>query len=351
MRVVVSGGGTGGHFFPALAVLKGARKRKIETLYVGSTKGIEKKFENLIPGDKVLLNSQPFRGESLFGKISSLISLFSSSFKIKNFLRDGDRVLIFGGYASAPLGLASFTKGLNIFVHEQNSVPGTVNRLLGSKAKKIFITFEYTRRFFEGKEVIRSGTPLREEIRTTKVDRREAKEAMGFDKDSLVFLFMGGSQGARFINSLAVDFVKKTGSKVIVLTGEKDFERTNKLLEDYENARVYPFRTDMGLVYSAVDIAVCRSGSSTVSELAFFGIPSVFIPYPYAVGDHQYYNAKEIEDLGGGFVLRQDDTTVEKVIGLVDRIVGNYESMSKAIRNFYVEGSEEIILNHLLEDS
>ncbi len=153
------------------------------------------------------------------------------------------------------------------------------------------------------------------------MDKEKAREALGIDPSPPVILFMGGSQGARFINNLAVDFARKTGVKTILLSGTQDYERVTALAKDLDNLFIFPFRTDMGLIYSATDVAVCRAGAGTLTELSHFGIPAVMIPYPYAAGDHQYYNAKEIEELGGGFTLRQEEASVDEMIKRTDAII------------------------------
>lgn len=350
MRILVSGGGTGGHFFPALAVLKKAQERKIKTLYVGTQRGVEKAFEHLIPEEKLFLETYPLRGVSLFGRLRAILGFLRGVSYLRDRVDGEFRSLIFGGYSSVPVGLYTLLRRKPLYIHEQNSVPSMTNRLFSPFARKVFITFEYTRKYFKGSRVVRTGLPLREELLSTKIDRDPAKEALGFSPSAPLILFMGGSQGARFINSLALDFARKTGVPTLLLSGEKDYGRVKDMAKEIENLRVYPFRTDMGLIYSATDIAICRAGAGTISELSFFRLPALFIPYPYATGDHQYYNAKEIEELGGGFVLRQEDATAEKVIALVDRIVANISSMKEAIGSFAVPDAPDLIINELLED-
>jgi len=317
MKLIISGGGTGGHFFPALDILKRAKDRKVKTLYVGTERGIEKKFESSIPGEKLFLETYPLRRVPLKERVRAVKSFILGVPRLRSEIEGDFSSLIFGGYSSVPVGIFTLLRRKNLFIHEQNSVPSMTNRTFSLFARKIFITFEYTRKFLKGDHVIKTGLPVREELLSARMEKRNAKETLGFDPSSPLILFMGGSQGARFINSLAVDFARKTGVQTILLSGEKDFERISQLAKGVKNFKVFPFRTDMGLIYSASDVAVCRSGAGTVTELSLFKVPAVFIPYPFAAGDHQYYNAKEIEELGGAFVIRQEDVNPEKVIGLV----------------------------------
>jgi UDP-N-acetylglucosamine--N-acetylmuramyl-(pentapeptide) pyrophosphoryl-undecaprenol N-acetylglucosamine transferase len=350
MKLLVSGGGTGGHFFPALEVLKRAKERGIESFFVGTERGIERSFEHAIPGGKIFLRTEPFRGVSLSARIRSAMSFLRGVSALWKEVRGEFKSLIFGGYSSVPLGVYTIIKRKELYIHEQNSVPSMTNRLLSAFSRKVFITFEHSRRFFKGENVIRTGLPIREELLSTKLEKENAKEALGFEPGSPLVLFMGGSQGARFINSLAVDFAKRTGAPTLLLSGSSDFERVRELADGIKNLKVFPFRTDMGLIYSASEVAVCRAGAGTVSELSHFRVPALFIPYPYAAGNHQYYNAKEIEELGGAFVLSQEEASLDKVIGLVDRIFGNISSMREAIGGFAEPKAAELIINELFKD-
>ncbi len=348
MKLVVAGGGTGGHFFPSLALLKEARERKIDTLYVGSLRGIEKSLEAQIPGEKVFLEVYPLRGVGVRDRLKAVKSFVKASLEIRKHAGNASSAIIFGGYASVPTALYALFRGIPLYIHEQNSVPSMTNRTFSLFAKKVFITFEYTRRYFKGKHVIKTGLPVRKELIETKMDKEKAREALGIDPSPPVILFMGGSQGARFINNLAVDFARKTGVKTILLSGTQDHDRIRELAKGVENLFIYPFRTDMGIIYSSTDIAVCRAGAGTLTELSLFGVPAVMIPYPYAAGDHQYYNAKEIEDLGGGLTLRQEEVTTERVIELIDRIINSIEGMITGISSFSTADGSSAILKEIL---
>ncbi len=350
MKFLVSGGGTGGHFFPALEIIKRARDRKKETVFIGSERGIEKKFQYNIPGEKIFLNVQPFTGFSPISRIKTLLGYISGALSLNSRIGEDFKTLIFGGYPTVPAGIFTILKRKPLYIHEQNSVPSRTNRLFFLFCKKTFIAFEHTRKFFKGEHVIKTGIPIREEVKNTSVKKDTAKLTLGFSSKSPVFLFFGGSQGSKFINTLAVDFARKTKANVILLSGHKDHDRVSKLAENLSNMRIYPFRTDIGLIYSASDVAVCRAGASTIAELSYFGIPAVFIPYPYATDDHQFFNAKEIEDLGGGFVIRQEEANPEKVIKLVDKIVGNLNVMSENIRKFNNPEATELILKEIFEE-
>jgi len=350
MKVIVSGGGTGGHFFPALEVLREARSRGLETLYIGTSRGIEVSYEDSILGNKLFLNTLPFRGVSLWEKFLALKSFLLSSSKLVSRFSSADRVLLFGGYGSVPAGLASLLSGTTLYIHEQNSVPSSTNRTFSYFSRKVFITFEYSRRFFKRKRVIKTGLPVRKKLLGERSEPAVAKEKLAFDSKKPVILFMGGSQGAIFINTLAVEFAKRTGLQVLLISGRRHYEKVKEIVQTLENIRVFPFREDMGLIYSCADVCVCRAGAGTITELSLFGVPALFIPYPYAAGDHQYYNAKEIEELGGGVVLRQEASTPERVTSKVEQILARKELMSNSIRGFANGEASSLILDEIVQD-
>ncbi len=350
MKLIVSGGGTGGHFFPALEVIKQAEGRGVETLFVGTSRGIERSYEGEIPGERILLDTYPFRGVPLKERVRSVGGVLRGVSLLKARVGGEFRSLIFGGYPSVPVGLFTLMRRKSLYIHEQNSVPSMTNRSLSLFARKIFITFEYTRNYFRGGYVVRTGLPVRGELQRQRPDRDSARKALGVGSADTVILFMGGSQGARFLNDLAVEFARRTGYTTLLLSGERDYSRVKESAEGIPNLKVFPFRKDMALVYSAVDTAVCRAGAGTVSELSLFRIPALFIPYPYAAGDHQFYNAKEIEELGGGLVLRQESATPERVSARVEEILGNLESMGRAIGRFAVPDASAVILEEILKE-
>ncbi len=348
MKLIVSGGGTGGHFFPALAVITEALKRRIETTYIGSLRGIEQQLKELIPPERIFLEVLPFSGTSSIGKLRAALSYLKASLQLFEYVGEDSKALIFGGYVSVPTALTVIGKRKPLFLHEQNSVPGRANRLLSNFSEKVFITFEYSRRFFKGKEVIKTGLPVRESIFSTKLSKGSAKSTFGVEEKEPLILFFGGSQGARFVNNLAVEFASKTGVQVILISGISEYEVVKEKSKGVGNLQVYPFRKDMGLIYSACDVAVCRAGASSLTELSLFGVPAVMIPYPYAVANHQFYNAKEIEELGGGITLEQPQASLNKVVESVDSIIGDYERFSSAIKKFACAEAPKKILDEAL---
>ncbi|AAC07193.1 undecaprenyldiphospho-muramoylpentapeptide beta-N-acetylglucosaminyltransferase [Aquifex aeolicus] len=342
--IAVSGGGTGGHFFPALAFTNYVLKKE-KVKFIGSKRGIEYELKDLIKTEKLFLDVEPLRERNFYQKLKAIWKFLKAQEEINEFLKEDYRALIFGGYASLPLGINTVLRRKELFIHEQNSIPSKTNKILSKKAKKVLITFNYTKRFFP--EGVRVGLPIRKELKK-KLPKKEVKKRFGLEPDKITVLIFGGSQGALFLNELARDLksVLPKEFQVILLTGKIHYEKFKNL--EGEKFRVMPFSLDMGLIYSASDVAISRAGAGTINELSHFGVPSVFVPYPYAVDDHQFYNAKEIEKLGGGLVLRQEEAKPDKVLSALKEIVKNLERYSENIKKFFAEGAEERMYEELL---
>ncbi|RMH08560.1 MAG: undecaprenyldiphospho-muramoylpentapeptide beta-N-acetylglucosaminyltransferase [Aquificota bacterium] len=334
MRVYVAGGGTGGHFFPALAFLECIKEEAENTYFVGSQRGIEFKLKDTIPSEKLFVPAQPFMGRSIRDKLIALYQLTKGTLLTYRKLKEGVS-LVFGGYASVPLGIASLLKALPLFLHEQNSVPSQTNRLLGRFAKKVFITFEYTRRFFPSEKVLRVGLPIRKRLlEGLKLSRGEALKRLGLE-DEFTLLVVGGSQGASFLNRLAVELFSKTGWQGVHITGEREFEDIKNFYRERRlRVLALPFTQEMEVVYKACHVAISRAGASTLSELSLYRLPALLIPFPHAVYDHQYYNAKELEELGGALTLVQKEASLERVLSLVEALLRDREKYAEKISTF-----------------
>ncbi|MFN4013111.1 MAG: undecaprenyldiphospho-muramoylpentapeptide beta-N-acetylglucosaminyltransferase [Aquificaceae bacterium] len=350
MRLFVSGGGTGGHFFPALALIECLLEKGLNTVFVGSERGIEYKLRDKILTESLFVPAYPFMGRSPREKLLALLKSFQGACKVAKFINKKDIGIVFGGYASLPLGLASIIKGVSLYLHEQNSIPSKSNRLLSKFAKKVFITFEYSKKFFPSYKTIKTGLPVRRSlIKGVNLKREEALKALGLEDNKPTLLVMGGSQGASFLNELAKDIFVKTGWQGIHISGDKDYQNLKNFYKERGlKVLLFSFSHDMHLVYRASTVALSRSGASSITELSLYGIPSLFIPFPHAIQDHQFYNAKEIEDMGGALTLRQEEAQLDKVLRFLQKLMGNHAYYSKNISSFANPLACEEIANYLL---
>ncbi len=325
LRVVLTGGGTGGHVYPNIAIYEALLKESpgSEFLYIGTERGAERVIVKSIPRP-VKFKSVPSRGLpgklKSFNTLISLLYIFSgtvkSVFLLKRF--KPDIVIGSGGYVSAPVLFAASLLRIKIFVHEQNSVPGRMNRFIAKKASKIAVSFKSTLKYLPGKKCIYSGYPLREMIKPG--DRSELCKKLGIPlKNKVVFIF-GGSKGARTINNAVTkilpELLKLENLTVILSTGRARshdymaYEETIKKIynsginqDDHDNLIIKEYFDNIDEIYGVSDLIISRAGAGTIEEISRLAIPSILIPKIDLPGDHQIMNAKEAEKRGGAKVI------------------------------------------------
>ncbi|WP_456342334.1 undecaprenyldiphospho-muramoylpentapeptide beta-N-acetylglucosaminyltransferase [Thermovibrio sp.] len=359
MRVVIAGGGTGGHYFPALAVAEELRKRGHELLFVGSKGGIEGRLG--FPADRSLLfDYTSFRGKGVRG-VSALLGYGRAAVELLGILKEfkPDCAVIFGGYSSLPLGVACALKGVPLFIQEQNSVPGKTNRFLSRFAVKAFLGFPQAERYLRC-ECLFTGNPLRREVleaaeRRDELRRRVLAE-LSLEEGRKTLLILGGSQGALSINRLvekAAPGLKGKPLQVIHLTG---YGKEGRLREVYAGSRipaaVIPFYGKIWELYAASDGVVSRAGALAVSEIAAFRLPSILIPYPYAADEHQYFNGKFLADRGGALLFRESELSVELFLQGIERILFDImerRKMEEALSGLFPPDGTSLIVREIEE--
>jgi len=325
--VALSGGGTGGHFYPMLAFARFLRSKGFKRLlFFGDKKGIEGRNRKLLEGifsEYRLFELPKFKGGKLRSLPMRAFKTLKVSREITKTLKGKPFVsLTFGGYTSAPLGFSTFLLKKPLFIHEQNAVPGMGNRILSKFAKKIFITFPNSGKFFPSEKVVLTGIPLREEVkRFKKLRREEVLRELGWE-ERFTLTVLGGSLGAKSLNSLAVELSKNLPSefRLVCITGREKYKEVKTAIEGIKpkcEVRILPYTENIGAILRISDFAISRAGASTSAELSYFGIPTLFVPYPYAAYDHQYYNALYYAKGGGAYLFREEDLNVGKVFEIV----------------------------------
>ncbi|MCX8060285.1 MAG: UDP-N-acetylglucosamine--N-acetylmuramyl-(pentapeptide) pyrophosphoryl-undecaprenol N-acetylglucosamine transferase, partial [Aquificaceae bacterium] len=281
----------------------------------------------------------------------SLFKNAESSLRLLRHLRGQVAGVVFGGYAGLPLGLACILRRKPLFLHEQNSVPSRSNALLSKFAKRIFITFERSRAYFPQDKVVKVGIPVRKSLLEGRhTSQEEARRALGLEEE-FTLLVMGGSQGASFLNQLAMEVFLKTGWQGIHITGERDYQSLKSLYAEKKlRVLTLPFSHQMGKIYRASSVALSRAGASSIAELSLYGLPALFIPFPHAVGDHQFHNAEEIQEMGGGLLLRQELAQTSQVVSLLERIARERELFSRNISAFANPLACERMLEYILQE-
>ena len=325
MRVIVAGGGTGGHLFPGLAVAQEFKRRDsmTEILFVGTAQGIEVRAVPAAGFPLELITVKGLKGRGMRGLLQGLYGVPASFLRSLGILRRfrPDCVLGVGGYASGPLLLAAKTRRIRSAIVEQNLRPGLTNEVLGKIVDRVFTSYGGSAKYFPRGRVVETGNPVR--WRTLPQVEMETK--------FMLFIF-GGSQGARRINQRAIEMLKQLGGmqsslKILHQTGKLDFEAVRAAYDDLPfEAEVVPFIDHMDQAYARASLVICRSGAATVAELTVFGKPAILIPYPYAVYDHQRLNAEELVEKGAAEMILDRELDGEK---LAARVRGLYEDRAR----------------------
>lgn len=354
INIIISGGGTGGHIYPAIAIANEIKVRYPEAniLFVGAK-------------DKMEMEKVPQAGYEIKGLWISGIQrkltlknlmfpfkLLSSLWKAYRIIRKfkPDVAVGTGGFASGPTLMVANRKGIPTLIQEQNSYPGITNRLLGKKAQKICVAYDNLERFFSEDKIIKTGNPVRQDLLFIHTKIEEGKEFFELDTSKKTILILGGSLGARKINQLVeanLDFFKKQGVQLIWQCGKLYYEEYKKY-DGLENVQVHQFLNRMDLAYAAADFIVSRAGASSVSELCIVGKPTIFIPSPNVAEDHQTKNAKSIADKHGALVVKESELdTFPVVLETLLKDKGKQESLSENINELALPNATSNIVNEI----
>ncbi len=317
VRLMIAGGGTGGHLFPGVAVAEELRARDPHATirFVGTARGIEARVLPELGEDLALIEVSGLKTVGVWGAIKGVFRLPKALWQARRLVKQfkPDAVVGVGGYASGPVVLMARLRGVPTAICEQNSIPGLTNKILGKVARAVFLSFEESRRFFKPKKIVMSGNPVRRGLLQKLLDA-PAQEA----SETVHVLVSGGSLGAVAVNDLASQalcmLAKERPLSIVHQTGEKGFDSTKA---NYEKAGVAatcsPFIKDMAAAYHRADLIIGRAGATTVAELAIAGKPAVFIPYPFAADDHQTLNAREMANAGAALSFQQSELTADKL--------------------------------------
>jgi UDP-N-acetylglucosamine--N-acetylmuramyl-(pentapeptide) pyrophosphoryl-undecaprenol N-acetylglucosamine transferase len=320
MRVLIAGGGTGGHLFPGVAIAEELRARApdAQLRFVGTRRGIEARVLPQLGWELSLIEVSGLKTVGTLGALRGLGRLPRALWQARRVLREfaPDVVIGVGGYASGPVVLMARLAGIPTAICEQNSIPGLTNKILGRIVRTVFVSFDSTRQFFKPTKTIASGNPVRRELMQKLLDAPPSASLDG----RVHILVSGGSLGAVAVNDLAAEaliaLARTLPLAIVHQTGDKGLEATAKRYADAGIAAdCRAFITDMASAYHQADLIVARAGATTVAELAITGKPAVFIPYPFAADNHQEINAREMADAGAALMFKQDGLTAETLAG------------------------------------
>ncbi len=335
-RVVVTGGGTGGHIYPALAIAQGLEEAVgAKITYLGGANSLESRLAAEKGYPFIAIPCRGLAGASLATLRAAWINLKGKR-RAKGYLRQlrPDVVIGTGGYAAAPVMLAAAALHIPTLIHEQNAVPGKANKLISRHADRVCLTFDAAKKHFPPQaHTVLTGLPVRPEILTA--SREEGRQALGLAPDAPVLLVTGGSQGAQAINEAmegAVAQLLAAGWQVLHITGPKNFAMVEENLRqagvlDQQGLFLLPYLDRMEYALAAADLVLARAGASFLAEVLCRGLPSVLVPYPYAAGNHQEENARSLEQAGAAIVIENSVLKPQTLLDALLPLMGDPERL------------------------
>ena len=362
-KIIISGGGTGGHIFPAVAIADALKERldQPEILFIGARGRMEM--------EKVPAAGYPIEGLWISGiqrritlkNLSFPFKLISSLYKARRIMRRfrPDVAIGTGGYASGPMLRVASKKGIPSLIQEQNSFPGITNRLLGKTVDTVCVAFEGMEKYFPSAHMVFTGNPVRKDIMRLEGKREEAMGFFGLRPGLKTILVIGGSQGARSVNLAISKHLRELTDKDVQLiwqcgkTYAENAEEAGRALPGgmSDRVKVYPFITRMDLAYAAADMVISRAGAIAISELCIAGKPVILVPLPTAAEDHQTRNAKALEDKGAAMMIADNslETGLPAAIGSLLSDPGRMERMSQNIRAMARPEATEKIVDEVIK--
>jgi UDP-N-acetylglucosamine--N-acetylmuramyl-(pentapeptide) pyrophosphoryl-undecaprenol N-acetylglucosamine transferase len=349
MKILVAAGGTGGHIYPALALIDKfkAHDKNTQVIYVGTKNRMEK---DIVPKLGIDFRSIEIYGltKNIINDIKDVYLIIKDIKEMKKLMKEykPDVVLAIGGYVTYPVIKAAHKLNIPIFMHEQNAIPGKVNKITEKKASLIGVSFEESKKYFKNKNVFYSGNPVAERALTIP---KVTKSSIGFDDDKKLITIVAGSLGSSSLNAKIQEFLNQNKDyQILYITGAYVYDqiKDNKYPD---NVKVVPYFDNLPGILKSTDVLITRAGASTIAEVEALGIPSIFVPSPYVANNHQYYNAKNIKDLNAGEMIEEAEFTTELLNKKVDKLLSNPKSYVDNLVKLAVLNSSELIYQKIKE--
>lgn len=359
LRVIIAGGGTGGHIFPAIAVGQALQRLRPGTqlLFVGAQNKMEMEKVPQAGFEIIGLDIVGFNRSNIFKNIALPLKLLRSRMEARNIIKNfkPNAIVGVGGYASFPVLHAG--QGMNIptLIQEQNSYAGKSNMILGKKAKAVCVGYPDMEQFFPKDKLILTGNPVRKSISDVSRTNEEGKAWFGLNLHKKTILIVGGSQGARSVNEgiyAELDEIMKEDVQVIWQTGKSFYEQARKHAAKHDNrVKVFEFIAEMDYAYAAADIVISRAGALAIAELCIVGKPVIFVPFPAAAEDHQTSNAMALVNREAALIVKDSDIKTEliKKLKTVLHNAGMQETMSVNLKAMAIKDADERIANKVIE--
>ena len=356
LKVIISGGGTGGHIFPAVSIANAIKKQHPETeiLFVGAEGRMEMQR---VPAAGYEIKGLPVRGlvRPLWSprNIGVMMDFFKSKKMVKDVIRlfNPDVAVGVGGYASAPTLNAAYSMGIPCLIQEQNSYAGVTNKSLAKKAQKVCVAYEGMERFFPADKIFMTGNPVRQNLLATTVTKEDARKSFGLDPNKKTVLVIGGSLGARTVNESILshlDDIRKSNVQFIWQTGKYYSASIREVLatsNPVANIKVMDFISNMDNAYAAADLVVSRAGASSISELCILGKPCVLVPSPNVAEDHQKKNALALSTKGAAILILDNEAKETLVKVALETVADDKKlvSLSENAKKLALHGSADVI--------
>lgn len=336
MKVIVVAGGTGGHIYPALAIINKIKEKEPNSkfLYIGTTDRMEKDIIPKLGIDFIGIEMSGLSRKNVFSNGKVLKMFFKAVKKADDVIKKfkPDIVIGAGGYITAPVLYAAHKSKVPTLIHEQNSIPGVSNKFIGNFADKICVSLPNSLNLFPKKKTVYTGNPRSEEIISVK---KKNKKSLGFDQNKKLVVFVMGSLGSTTMTTKLKELIPAFSNKnyqVLIITGKAYYDNY-KDIEISDNVKIVPFMEDLINLLKDSDLIVSRAGASTIAEVTAIGLPAILVPSPYVTNNHQYKNAKELEDNGACVIVEEKDFSKDTIIREIDKIFDDKEAYLKMAEN------------------
>lgn len=352
MKFILTAGGTGGHIYPALSVLEEIKKdKKNEYLYIGTKNRME---NDLIPGMGI-----PYEGLEIYGlsktnmirnvkNVKCIQNSYKKCLKIMDEFKP-DAVIAFGGYVTLPVCLAAKKKGIKVFLHEQNMLPGKTNIYLSRKVDAVFVSFKDGTRRLRCKNIIYTGNPVSQRaIECKKYDKTD----LGFSKNKKLIIIVMGSLGSTSVNEKLLDFLRtyeRENTEILFITGKKSYAELNNNLIVPKSTKIVPFFDNLPSLMKSADLIVSRAGASTIAEIMATKTPSILVPSPYVANNHQYYNALDLVNKKISIMIEEKDLNKNTLIEAIDEMFSEetFKEVKENLKEIKDISSSTIILDEV----
>ncbi len=353
MKVIIVAGGTGGHIYPAIAIINKIKEKEenVEFLYIGTTDRMEK---DVIPKLGIPFEGIEMSGlnrKNIFSNFSVLMKFKAAIKKSKKIIKDfkPDIVVGAGGYITAPVLYAAHNLGIPTLIHEQNSIPGLSNKFISNFSDSICVSLPNSLELFPKDKVHYTGNPRSEEI--IKVEPL-SREEIGFSKNKKLVIVVMGSLGSTTMTEKIKEMIPNFNNKdyqVLIITGKAYYDQYKDISTD-DNVKIVPYMDNLINLMKDSDLIISRAGASTIAEITAIGLPAILVPSPYVTNNHQYKNAKELEDHGACVIVTEEDFSSKIIIKEIEDLLDNkdkYDEMSKCSRELGIDDSATRIYDEI----